>query len=345
VTSPAKGTPGLREVAARAGISVSTASRALSGHPDIGDDTRRRVAQAVHDLGYEPNLLARGLRSGATRTIGFLVRDLGSADVAEIVQGAEVALREGGYSVLLTNSEDRAELDAEHVRLLAARRVDGMLLLLADEGARATRDSLARLRVPVVAIDRELPAGIAGSSVLVDYEQGMRIVIEYLAGLGHRRIALVGAPQAIRPGRASVSAVRAAGAEAGVEVLVEEGVWTLEFGAEATERLLALAARPTAILAGSNRTIFGVMRAVRDARLHVPDDISLLVADDVPAFEFVDPPLTALSQAPADIGRVAAGLLLERLAGGEPATKLIPMRLVERASVRPVAATDGGAKP
>ena len=244
MTRGGRGAPGLREVAARAGISISTASRALSGHPDIGEDTRRRVAEAVHELGYEPNLLARGLRSGATRTIGFLVRDLGSADVAEIVRGAEVALREGGHAVLLTNSEDHAELDAEHVRLLAARRVDGMLVLLADEGASATRASLARLRVPVVAIDRELPAELGASAVLVDYDGGMRTVATYLAGLGHRRIALVGAPQAIRPGRVSAAALRTAGAELGLDVRVEEGAWTTEHGVEATARLLAADARP-----------------------------------------------------------------------------------------------------
>ena len=215
--------PGLREVAARAGISISTASRALSGHPDIGEETRARVVEAVRELGYEPNLLARGLRQGATHTIGFLVRDLASVDVSEIVQGAEVALREQGYSVLLTNSEDRAELDAEHVRLLAARRVDGMLLLLADENARATRASLSRLRVPMVAIDRELPLRFAASAALVDYRGGMRAVAEYLHGLGHRRIALVGAPPAIRPGRESAAALQAAGAELGLEIQVEDG--------------------------------------------------------------------------------------------------------------------------
>jgi LacI family transcriptional regulator len=330
-------------VAARAGISISTASRALSGHPDIGEETRRRVAAAVHELGYEPNLLARGLRSGATRTIGFLVRDLGSADVAEIVQGAEVALREGGHSVLLTNSEDQADLDAEHVRLLAARRVDGMLLLLADEGAAATREGLARLRVPFVAIDRELPGELGASAVLVDYDGGMRTIATYLAGLGHRRIALVGAPQAIRPGRVSAVALRAAGAELGLDVLVEQGPWTTEFGVEATARLLASSAPPTAILSGSNLTVFGVLRAVRAAALRVPDDVSVLVSDDVPAFEFIDPPLTVLSQDPAQIGRAAARLLLDRLAGGEPATELIPMRLVERASAGPANPTDGGA--
>jgi LacI family transcriptional regulator len=346
VTRDSERRPGLREVAARAGISISTASRALSGHPDIGEETRSRVVEAVRELGYEPNLLARGLRQGATQTIGFLVRDLASADVSEIVQGAEVALREQGYSVLLTNSEDRAELDAEHVRLLAARRVDGMLLLLADENARGTRASLSRLRIPMVAIDRELPLRFAASAALVDYRGGMRAVAEYLHGLGHRRVALVGAPQAIRPGRESAAALQAAGAELGLEILVEDGPWTTAHGFEATGRLLAAKAPPTAILAGSNRAVLGVLRAVRGAGLRVPGDVSVLVADDIPAFEFIEPPLTVLSQDPAEIGRVSARLLLDRLAGGPPATELVPMRLVERASAAPPAhSRDEGGEP
>ncbi len=327
--------PGLREVAAHAGISVSTASRALSGHPDIGTETRRRVNEAVLALGYEPNLLARGLRQGATMTIGFLVRDLSSVDVTEIVLGAEVALRERGYSLLLTNSEDQAQLDAEHVRLLTARRVDGLLLLLADESARSTRATLAGVRVPAVLIDRELPAEFRTSAALVDYEGAMRTAVDHLTALGHRRLALVGAPQAIRPGREAARALRAAAARAGIEVQVEEGVWTTEFGERATRRLLGRPDPPTAILAGSNKVVFGVLRALREAGLHVPDDVSVLVHDEIPAFEFIDPPLTALSQEPYTLGRAAAELLLGRLEGQEPRMDVIPTRLIVRRSCGP----------
>jgi LacI family transcriptional regulator len=128
--------------------------------------------------------------------------------------------------------------------------------------------------------------------------------------------------------------------------MVESGPWTTEHGFEATRRLLAADAPPTAILAGSNRSVLGVLRAVRGAGLHVPHDVSVLVADDIPAFEFIEPPLTVLSQEPAEIGRVAARLLLDRLAGKPPATELVPMRLVERASAGPPAHTrDEGGEP
>jgi LacI family transcriptional regulator len=322
-----------------AGISVSTASRALSGHPDIGLEPRRRVEEAVQELGYEPDLLARGLRQGASQTVGFIVRDLSSVDVAEIVHGAEVALRESGLSVVLTNSEDRAELDAAHVRLLAARRVDGLLLLLADESAAATRTSLSRLRVPIVLIDRELPARFAASAALVDYAAGLREAARYLADLGHRRIALVGAPAAIRPGREAAAALRAAGRDLGLQIQVEEGEWTSEFGAETTARLLASPERPIAIIAGSNRVVLGVLRELRAGGRRAPEDVSVLVDDDIPAFEFIDPPLTVLSQHPQRIGRTAAELLLERLAGAEPRSQLVPMELIVRESCGPAADT------
>lgn len=333
--------PGLREVAARAGTSISTASRAISGHPDIGAETRQRVHDAVAELGYAPNLLARGLRQGATMTVGFLVRDVSSVDVAEIILGAEVALRERGYSLLLTNSEDRAELDRQHVELLTARQVDGLLLLLADDRDEATRATLAGVREPFVVIDRELPPRLGASAALVDHRGGVYAAVQHLAGLGHRRIGLVGAPTAIRPGREFASALRAAGAELGVEVVLEAGIWTLDFGVEGTRRMFGAADPPTAVLAGSNRVVFGVLQELRARRLRVPEDVSVVVMDDIPSFAFVDPPLTALSQQSYSLGRMAAELLLQRFDGAEPGLSMASMRLIERASCGPPPARGG----
>jgi LacI family transcriptional regulator len=341
VSGAAERRPGLREVAARAGISISTASRALSGHPDIGAETRQRVHDAVAELGYAPNLLARGLRQGATMTVGFLVRDVSSVDVAEIILGAEVALRERGYSLLLTNSEDRAELDREHIELLTARQVDGLLLLLADDHDEATRTTLAGVREPFVVIDRDLPPRYGASAALVDHRGGVYAAVQHLADLGHRRIGFVGAPLAIRPGREFASALRAAGAELGVAVVLEAGTWSMEFGVEATRRMFEAAEPPTAVLAGSNRVVFGVLQELRSRQLRVPDDVSVIVMDDIPSFAFVDPPLTALSQQPYSLGRMAADLLLQRLAGAEPALAVSPIRMIERASCAPPPAHGG----
>src|SRR5664279_135963 len=123
----------LRDVAELAGVAISSASRALSNSPSVSAELRARVSAAALELGYRPNLLARGLRKGASLSVGFIVRDISNSLFAEIALGAEIALRERGYSMLLTNSEGRSDLDLAHLRLFRQRSVDGLLLSLADE--------------------------------------------------------------------------------------------------------------------------------------------------------------------------------------------------------------------
>src|SRR6476660_7731070 len=125
--------PGMREVADRAGVAMSSVSRVLSGHPDVSPKMRQVVMDAVRDLGYQPDMLAQGLRRGKTFSVGFTVSDIANPILAEIVTGAEKRLREAGYSLLLTNSEGSPDLDADHILLLERRRVDGLILSLAAE--------------------------------------------------------------------------------------------------------------------------------------------------------------------------------------------------------------------
>src|SRR5438874_10647091 len=157
--------PGMREVADRAGVAMSSVSRVLSGHPDVSPKMRRAVMAAVEELGYRPDMLAQSLRSGKTFSVGFTVSDISNPVLADIVTGAEKRLREGGYSLLLTNSEGNGELDAEQISLLQRRRVDGLILSLADENHPATVTALREVSVPVVLVDRDVPDGTAARRV------------------------------------------------------------------------------------------------------------------------------------------------------------------------------------
>src|SRR3954452_15624342 len=192
-----QGQAGMREVAERAGVALSSVSRVLSGHPDVSPVMRNRVLDAATALGYEPNLLAQSLRRGATMTVGFVVGDISNPLLSQIALGAETELRAGGYTVLLTNSVNDPKLDAQHVRLLRQRRVDGLLLSLADEGAEETLNALRRAKVPAVLVDRDPATGIDRvSGVLSDHASGIAAATSHLIELGHRRIALVnGNPQ------------------------------------------------------------------------------------------------------------------------------------------------------
>ena len=172
-------------------MAVSSVSRVLSGHPDVSPAMHARVMAVVDELGYEPDLLAQSLRLRATGTVGFVVGDISNPLLAEIALGAETTLGEAGYSMLLTNSENDPARDARHARLLLQRRVDGLLLSLAAERDSDTVRTLEGIDVPVVLIDRELPASVRASSVLSDHRAGMRAAVGHLLALGHRRIGMI----------------------------------------------------------------------------------------------------------------------------------------------------------
>ncbi len=309
----------LRDVAERAGVAISSASRALSDSPSVSTELRARVAAAALELGYRPNLLARGLRKGASLSVGFVVRDISNSLFAEIALGAETALRERGYSMLLTNSEGRPDLDLAHVRLFRQRSVDGLLLSLADETHAGTLDELEQLHVPVVLIDREVerPAGL--SAVLCDHGAGVAAACTWLTGLGHRRIGLVGGPRTLRPSRVCAAALEDCARTGGFTPTIADGQFNAEHGRLGTEHLLGLRDPPTALIAGSNQILPGMLEAVRSR-----PDVAVVTFDGDSLLESVGRPVGVIYRQSAEIGRAAAGLLLERFDGGSPVSRSIP---------------------
>jgi len=326
--------PNLRDVARLAGVAVSSASRVLSGHPDVSPAMRRKVLAAVDQLGYEPDFLAQSMRSGATFAVGFVARDISSPLLAEIALGAERTLRGSGYYLLVLNSEGDPALDAGHIRQLEWRRVDGLLISLADEGNHEAEAALAALSVPVVLIDRELDS-LDASAVLADHGAGMDAVVSHLAGLGHRRIGLAAGPAAVRPGREGVAAFRGACQRFGVQATVETGPFSAAHGREATDRLLDGAGAPTAVIAGSNQIFPGVLEAIRSRGLSIPAEISLATFDDLPLLGLLEPPVDVVRRGPEQFGTIAANLLLQRLRGGPAETVVVPTTFEARGSSAP----------
>jgi LacI family transcriptional regulator len=314
----------LSEVAHLAGVAQSSASRALSDAPGVSDETRRRVHAAARELGYQPNLLAKSLRQGATQSIGFVVRDISNPLLAEIALGAEIVLREAGYGMLLTNSEGEPSLDAEHIRMLAQRRVDGLLLSLASEDFRATATELQQLAVPFVTIDRHVSFRGPYGSVVCDDASAIRRVVEHLVELGHRRIALASGPADLLPGRECATALRAACAAGDAEAMVFDTRYSEAEGYLGTRALLAGPDRPTALIVGSNLILPGALRAVREAGLRVPDDLSLVTFDHQPLLDFIEPAIAVVSRQPLVVGREAAALILRMMAGDSPVEVRVP---------------------
>ncbi|MGN6188192.1 MAG: LacI family DNA-binding transcriptional regulator [Conexibacter sp.] len=328
--------PNIRDVAQLAGVAVSSASRVLSDHPDVSPAMRRRVLDAVAQLGYEPDFLAQSLRRGATLSVGFVVRDISSPLLAEIALGAETTLRRGGgYSMLVLNSEADPALDVEHIRLLERRRGDGLLISLADERHPDTLAALRSLSVPAVLIDRDVPEAEDASAVLADHESGMREVVAHLAELGHRAIGLAAGPLQVRPGREAVRAFRTCCDALGVEATVEAGGFAAEHGYTAANRMLDASAPPTALIAGSNQIFPGVLRALRERRLRIPRDLSLATFDELALLGLLDPPIDVVRRGPQAFGERAAELLLKRGGGEPPERVVVPTTFEARGSSAP----------
>ncbi|MCI0581856.1 MAG: LacI family DNA-binding transcriptional regulator [Chloroflexi bacterium] len=325
----------MREVAGLAEVAISSVSRVLSGHPDVSAAMRDRVLAAVAQLDYEPDVVAQSLRRGATLSVGYVVGDISNPLHAGIISGAESVLRAAGYSMLLVNSENEPALDATHVRLFQKRRVDGMILSLASETHPDTLRALANVGVPFVVVDRELPADLGASSVRNDHRPAIRAAVEHLLELGHRRIALVTGSLDLWPVRERVAGMHEAIEGRGIadETVTMAGSLSANHGAAATRDLIRRHLRPTAIIAGGNQILAGCLRAVAEAGLRIPGDLSLVTCDDTDLSELFDPPIACIRRDISAIGRIAGELLLERLAGaaaGDPVT--LPTTFVRRAS-------------
>jgi LacI family transcriptional regulator len=281
------------------------------------------VMAAVEDLGYRPDMLAQGLRRGKTLSVGFTVSDISNPVLAQAVTGAERRLRAEGYTLLLTNSEGDPALDSQHLSLLLSRRVDGLLLSLADESHPMTLRALESADVPIILVDRDVPEGVEASSVAFDHAAGMREATTHLVNLGHRRVAFItGGPA--RPARQRRTAVEEVLREAGATLTVHEVDFTVQQGQQAAREIIASPHAPTAIIAGGNMLMHGALLAMRDAGVVVGREMSFVGCDDVPAAELHTPPIAIVRRDMTSIGAAAAGVLLAELKRDENEPPIAP---------------------
>jgi LacI family transcriptional regulator len=322
----------LAEVAADARVSVSTASRALRDGSPVSEETRRRVRAAARRLGYEPNRIARSLRTKASFFAGVIVPDIGIGFYARTLKGAQDALERAGYQVLVMNTEREAAREAAALRTLVAHRVDGILL--------ATSGGFDRdVPVPVVCFDNLVDGGSAGNVARANRE-GVALLVEHLVGHGHERIAYVGAPSRLTSAVERLEGFREAVAVAGHVAPDEyvafcDEVWSVGSAREATRELLALEPRPTALVAASDTLAVGAIQAARDAGFRLPDELAVVSFDDPFFAELLDPPITALARNEQKLGELAASLLVHAMESGRvepPAEVRLPMELIVRRS-------------
>jgi DNA-binding LacI/PurR family transcriptional regulator len=336
-SGPRRRRPTIYDVARLAGVSTATVSRALNGTAPIAVATRAAIDDAVAQLGYRPNPIARSLVTRSTQTIALLLPDITNPFYAELVSGIQQLMLEGDQSMLLCTTNGDPEQEARYLRLLRAKHVDGALVdglgLAPERIAAFVEDGF-----PIVCLDRDVDFPTI-PLVQVDNRLGARLATDYLVSLGHTRIAhITGAPAPISEER--VAGYREALQAAGIEPdpgLVAPGDFTEAGGHAAMRALLESSARFTAVFCANDLSAMGALNSVLSSGRKVPLDLSIIGFDDVRLSPYTSPPLTTIHQPAAEIARYATELLLDLIRGKQPATmrRLFAPTLVVRASTGP----------
>ncbi|MFN8194764.1 MAG: LacI family DNA-binding transcriptional regulator [Nocardioidaceae bacterium] len=357
MSTPTTGAVTVTDVARRAGVSVATAARALGNYGSVSDRSRERVEAAAAELGYRPNMVARSMITKTTQTVGVIVADIENPFFLRALRGITDRLARSGYDVLLANSDEDPAQEYRALQVMAARRVDGLIVTPTEE---SERDMLAELiddGLPVVLLDRRLH-GLEADSVGLRNRRAAREATQHLLDVGHERIAVItGAgpdradelhrtdPRGLKRIQATTFGMRTAGyrealAAAGIP-FVADYLPTVGFRREdacaATSALMALPRPPTAIITFDSVLTLGALRGLQQTGVRCPDECSLIGFDDAEWTEVVSPPITVMSQPVLQLGERAAERLLQRM-NGEPvdvAAIRLSARLVERGSVAP----------
>ena len=327
--------PTVLDVAKRAGVAPITVSRVINNSGYISQATRERVEEAVKELGYVPNTLARGLRSKQTKTLALVVTDITNPYFTLMARGVEDAAGASDYTVIYCNTDESEEKEENYVNLLAQRQVDGVLLVPSCGNVK-TINFLISNDINVVALDRRV-AGVEIDSVRSDSENGAYQLIKLLIGLGHKRIAMITGPKDVSTSVDRVIGYQRALAEANLNEneLVYYGMFNLESGYEFTKLAMTQSPKPTAIFGANNFIAIGIIKALRDLQFDVPGDVSIGAFDDLPESMLVAPFLTFVEQPAYEMGRTATELLLKRISGeltGGYKKLILPTQIIERRS-------------
>ncbi|GAB4412062.1 MAG: LacI family DNA-binding transcriptional regulator [Anaerolineae bacterium] len=331
----------IKDVARRAGLSLSTVSRALNKSGYVSSDTQRRVDEAVAELGYQPNWMARSLKGKPSHLIGLIMPDVVSSYDNTIIQLVCDTLHAHHYELILClNNEDPA-IDLGYLKILQEKRAAGLIYVHPLRGSNsAFIRELAGQGMPIIELNRRREEDLL-DAVLADNVQGAYQITQYLIELGHRRIGLVLGETELTTGKNRYAGYRRALEDCGLSLdphLIRIGSFSRQHGEKGTRELLQLAEPPTAILTGSNRILMGALSVLREAGLGIPDDISIATFNDTEWLSFWNPPITVVDVAIDEMAQLAVDLLLRRLVSPgkpfRPTTYLLSTSLIKRSSCK-----------
>jgi len=333
----------IKELAGKLGVSVTTVSRVLNGKSEkfrISKSTRRKVLEAARKYHYSPNRIARGLKLEKTETIGLIIPDIANPYFGSIAKTIEMEAHKSGYSIILSDSLDDINTEAELLQLLTGRKVDGIIIAPTGKSSKHVTE-IQEQGIPVVVIDRYFPDANL-PYVTTDNYNGAFLAVQHLIEMGHRRIACIQGINGISANSERVRGYKEALQKNNLGV-DEALILGIDFGEKngyiQTQKVLALTERPTAIFALSNLISLGTLRALKEAGLTVPDDISIVSFDEQPYSAFLACPMTTVEQPREKIGRLAFDFLLKMINEGTSKkidNLMLQPRMIFRESVKKI---------
>jgi len=334
-----KTTTTIRDVAQAAGVSISTVSRVLNNKDDVAPETYEKVQEVIDELGYTSSLAARGMRSRRMNVIGLVMPDVGDPFSIQVMKGVSRAIAELDYELIVyTGGEFQRETSADRERrfvsLLGGGITDGVIVVTPTTTSFPTAS-------PVVVVDPNVETHDC-PAVIATNRDGALTAVEYLISLGHRRIGFIGGRSELQSAVRRLQGYKDGLARAGIPLdpdLIQTGDYSRKAGFAGTQRLLNLSDPPTAIFASNDQSATGAIKAVLEAGLHVPDDISVVGFDNVPEVAYAHPRLTTVDQSIDKMGYIATEMLISLIEGDALESDLykVPTQLIVRDSCRAVA--------
>ncbi len=324
----------INEVAAHAGVAISSISRVLSGHVDTSDAMKKRVEESVKALGYEPDYIAQSLRRGETKTIGFMLRDITNPMFSVVAQSCESELRKAGYSMIYMNSDADIEIEKSNFSLVKRRRLDGLIVSLVSEEVNSVKGMINHLGAPVVLLDREV-SGADASTVLCNHEQGVYSATIDLIQKGHERIVFISGKNSVFSTRNRLKGFERAFAEKKIPIpqdLIRLGSFSEIYAYQEVKDLFSTKKRPTALLAGGVGASTGALHAFKELGISPVVDVAFIALDEWPMFSILSDSFSSVFRDPEAMGRESARLIVDILSGKDSTNIVIPTVYRERAS-------------
>jgi LacI family transcriptional regulator len=328
----------LKDVAKLAGVGLGTASRVLNNHPSVTEETRKAVQEAMKTLSYQPNAIARSLKMNSTMTVGIVIPDISSAFFPEIVRGIEDIANQCQYNIILSNTDLDFDKEKDALNMFHEKKVDGVLFI-SNTVSSSTMEKFKEMNIPVVLVATRDKEGVL-PSVTIDNEKAAYEAVDYLCGLGHKKIAMIaGLFDDPNAGIPRLQGYIRALSENGLRFdkdLIQQGDYGYKSGYDSIRELLDKNIVPTAVFAASDLMAIGASRAMLERGLRIPEDISIIGFDGVEAAEFFYPAITTMSQPRYEMGAEGMRLLTKLMNKEEIEEKnvLLEFELIERESCR-----------